>query len=202
MGYSCSIPLLTGYESILMFCFHVLQIHYTGKHHWVCSTSIGGYVRLFDSGGPSKLTSSLMVQLAECYGCLAENNKLVVEMPPTQKQRGGVNCGLFAIAFATDLAAGNDPTFIKYEQKIMRDHLMACLDRGRLEPFPQKPVYASKKESAVQSISLFCHCCRPECYDNMILCDLCEQWLHKTCESVDEVNSDEEWLCSKCRPLC
>ena len=60
-----------------------------------------------------------MVQLAECYGSLAETN--LAEMPPVQKQGGGVDCGLFGgvdcglfvVEFATDLAASNDPTFGK-----------------------------------------------------------------------------------------
>ena len=72
-----------------------VQIHHTGHEHWVCSTSIGGFVRLYDSMGSELLTSSLEVQLAECYQSLAQDSKLEVELPPAQLQNGGVNCGLF-----------------------------------------------------------------------------------------------------------
>jgi len=50
------------------------------------------------------------IQLAECYQTLATDRTLAVELPPAQTQQGGVDCGLFAIAFAYELADGNDPS--------------------------------------------------------------------------------------------
>ena len=46
------------------------------------------------------------IQLAECYQTLATDRTLAVELPPAQTQQGGVDCGLFAIAFAYELADG------------------------------------------------------------------------------------------------
>ena len=40
------------------------------------------------------------------------------------KQVGNSDCGLFAIAYATDFAHGNDPTSYKYEQDLLRPHLL------------------------------------------------------------------------------
>ena len=37
------------------------------------------------------------------------NSKVVLEVQKTQFQADGANCGLFTIAFATDLCFGNNP---------------------------------------------------------------------------------------------
>ena len=80
-----------------------VQIHHTGKNHWVCSTSINGHLRVYDSSSSKNITSSMEIQLAECYQTLATDRTLAVELPPAQTQQGRVDCGLFAIAFAYEL---------------------------------------------------------------------------------------------------
>ena len=42
-------------------------------------------------------------------------------------QNGNVDCGIFAIAYATDIAAGNNPATIVYDHSEMRQHLLDCL---------------------------------------------------------------------------
>ena len=59
--------------------------------------------------------SSMEIQLAECYQTLVTDRTLVVELPLAQIQQEGVGCGLFAIANAYELAAGNDPSDISFD---------------------------------------------------------------------------------------
>ena len=54
-----------------------------------------------------------------------------------QRQSGGSDCGLFAIANATALCGGLDPHLQNFEQSKMREHLKMCLFRNRLECFPE-----------------------------------------------------------------
>ena len=54
-----------------------------------------------------------------------------------QVQEGNVDCVLFAIAVATDLAYGNDPANVIFEQKKMRNHVLGNLESGSLQPFPR-----------------------------------------------------------------
>ena len=176
-----------------------IQIHHTGKNHWVCSTSIGGHLRVYDSSSCKRLTSSMEVQLAECYKNLATGSTLAVELPPAQIQQGGVDCGLFAIAFAYELAAGNDPSDVSFEQGKMREHLVKCLERGLFEPFPRNEVTLRFNKRQNCDIRLFCSCSRPECWDDMIQCELCDEWFHLTCEGL-ETAPEGEWLCRVCRP--
>ena len=43
-----------------------------------------------------------------------------------------VDCGLFAIAFATCLACGHDPSSYQFNQNEMRSHLFTCLQQQHL----------------------------------------------------------------------
>ena len=68
---------------------------------------------------------------------------LFVELPEmntyiksVQQQPNGVDCGVFAIAFATALAFGNDPTRKRFNVKKMHRHLRDCLKVKRDEPIP------------------------------------------------------------------
>ena len=72
-------------------------------------------MRVYDSSSRKKLTSLMEIQLAECYQTLVTDRTLVVELPLAQIQQEGVGCGLFAIANAYELAAGNDPSDISFD---------------------------------------------------------------------------------------
>jgi len=52
------------------------------------------------------------------------------------KQQGGVDCGLFAIAYATTLLNGMDPVNVVFTQARMRQHVIAALEAGTLSEFP------------------------------------------------------------------
>ena len=52
-----------------------------------------------------------------------------------QVQEGNVDCGLFVIAVATDLAYGNDPANVIFEQKKMKNYVLENLKSESLQPF-------------------------------------------------------------------
>lgn len=54
------------------------------------------------------------------------------EIVKTQKQEGGMDCGLFTVAIATALAFGSSP--FGFEQSGMREHLK-CFKDGLMAPF-------------------------------------------------------------------
>ena len=50
-----------------------------------------------------------------------------------QHQIGALDCGLFALAFATSLCLAIDPTSVVYNQSHMRNHLIkSSLEKGQL----------------------------------------------------------------------
>ena len=103
------------------------------------------------------------------------------------------------IAFAYELADGNDPSDVSFDQGKMRQNLVQCLEKGRLEAFPRQLNAVRFNKRQTYDIELFCYCSMPECWDDMLQCELCEEWLHMTCEGL-KTAPEGEWLCSVCRP--
>ena len=90
---------------------------------------------------------------------------------PVQQQKGSKGCELFAIASATELCSGQDPTRAFFKQCKMRLHLYNCLKAGKLSPFPQytqEELLTLPKETIEHSTLLtaekdvFCSCCLPD----------------------------------------
>ena len=50
-------------------------------------------------------------------------------------QTNGNDCGLYAIANATALAFGQDPSKEQYIPSKLRDHLFQCLENKEMRPF-------------------------------------------------------------------
>ena len=73
-----------------------------------------------------------------------ETNEVVANLFPStsvkvvksQKQVGGTNCGLFAIATATAHTYGTDPTSITFIQAAMQNHLVQCFTDRVITLFP------------------------------------------------------------------
>ena len=53
-------------------------------------------------------------------------------------QHGHTDCGIYAIAYATELAFGHDPTNFTFDQSQLRDHLLHCLRSRTITRFPKK----------------------------------------------------------------
>eukprot|EP00731_Ephydatia_muelleri_P038191 Em0675g4a len=117
---------------------NAVQIHHT-EGHWVCSSNIGakqGEVLLMDSlvSSPS---DSLLLQLAQIYQAAPDVQNMSIRVLPVQQQKGSKDCGLFAVAFATELCSGEDPTRAVFKHCSMRQHLYNCLEAGEISRFPQ-----------------------------------------------------------------
>ena len=63
---------------------------------------------------------------------------LQVVHPRVQQQHSGVDCGIFAIAYATEFVfnqyTGNE---LEFDRSVMRDHLLMCFQNQDLIPFPK-----------------------------------------------------------------
>ena len=58
------------------------------------------------------------------------------ELVLINRQTGGRDCAVYAIAISTALSFRQDPTAIKFDQPAMRSHLVACFEKGTFSPFP------------------------------------------------------------------
>ena len=126
---------LIGLESTLLLARSMipplLQLVHARGSHWIVLSTIGctnGLVKVFDSlyNEVDKQTMDLIHHL---YG---SEIKVVLEESP--KQVGLKDCGLFAIATATQLANGCIPKM--FDQNAMRGHLLTCFEKLQIRPFP------------------------------------------------------------------
>lgn len=114
---------------------NALQIFHTGGDHWICATTIGTSgkkVLVYDSAY-TKWDESTLDLLKKQFRCSPSN---ITVLKKVQKQQGGKECGLHAIANATSIAYGQDPLKMKYDESLMREHLIQCFSKNDLELFP------------------------------------------------------------------
>ena len=205
------LPFLDGLNDTTITGSHVVparsdfvQIVNTGSH-WVCLSTIAtrpasGTVRIFDS--LYLKPSSIAIKHA-CRMLMFPGDQITLINEKVQRQVGINDCGLFALAFATDLCHGLDPVNQKYEQKSMRQHYVRCLENGAMVPFPKTtrrvPFHISCNKS---SVAIYCLCRMPYDKEEYVQCSYrCRAWYHTSCVNIPEwaINSGRKWKCGKCR---
>lgn len=123
-----------------------------------------------------------------------------------QVQTNSKDCGLFAIAVATELAHGREPRWCTWNIKRMRGHLREGLELGQIDPFPlAKPrciPSSSEFKGMPYRTKIYCHCRMPnETSRSMVSCDVCEEWYHRNCVNLceEEDLSGVDWTCMSCQ---
>ena len=128
-----------------------VQIMHVNGNHWltIAASNQKGPVEVFDSLKPAKLTASTLQSIKKFHG-----QTCLVKLMNNQKQEGFKDCGLFAIANATSLCFGDDPTFLLFEQQQMREHLLVCIEKGEMTPFPHDVSEVKRKKRVRTTQSL------------------------------------------------
>lgn len=108
-----------------------LQVIHSRGNHWILASNIGcadGCLNVYDSvyASVDDDTSRVLRNLF---------NFQVVNMIDFQKQKGGTDCGLFAIAAATSILHKHDNT-LNFCQNTMRQHTLYCLEQCNFTIFP------------------------------------------------------------------
>lgn len=89
-----------------------VQIIHTNGNHWVTVAGIhGSFVKVYDSKYKS-VTEDTKRQIA----CLTAPDKKYIDIhvENTQCQKGSSDCGLYAVAFATEICFGNNPASYRF----------------------------------------------------------------------------------------
>ena len=183
-----------------------IQIYHLNSFHWVTSVCLPNEdtVYVFDSqvSGPPYLSSNLEQQLCQIYR--TKQKSLSVEIPVVQQQLPHENnCGLFAIAFATEMCFTRDILLCtgSFDESKLRQHLLECLESNHFTPFPKvKNGDFKTYNSFSEPIRVYCNCRMPEHYDKrMVQCGKCNEWFHHKCIREDKI--PEKWYCSECKEL-
>ena len=179
-----------------------------GNSHWITVFSDEYQVKILDSLNNGKIHPVIFHQITDIRQTADE--MFNINILSVQQQSNGDDCGLFAIAFATDIAYGNDPTQITYDDKRLRSHLINCFKDGFLTVFPRSEKRARRCKATSITRNVYCTCRRSyfdedsERHENfMVMCSKCSEWFHKGCLKIpskifryDELAAS--WICCKC----
>ena len=111
-------------------------------------------------------------------------------------QTGAYDCGVFAIAYATDIAYSLDPVNSLFRQGRMRRHLILyqCLNAGRLTPFPWKATSTTLTcgMGKRDEIEVNCYCRMPSLKDMDVVCAF--QKVHSLCDDLATTATDKDYM--------
>ena len=114
-----------------------IQIHHT-SNHWVTSCYLDGEVKLYDFLYSRKdgIPEELQQQLRTVYKRAATKGHIVVTVPAVQQQKGGQDCGVYAIACLFLLALGDKPEEVHFKQEEIKMHLKTCFETETVLSLP------------------------------------------------------------------
>ena len=169
-----------------------IQILHVNGNHWITvqhAEPQSGIVHVYDSIYESA-SEDAKRQIAALLR--TEDKRIVLKIHKTQYQKGCTDCGLFAVAFATDLAHRCNPSKRLYKQNHLRSHFITCLSEQKMTPFPstvQKP-----GRPKTEYIEVFCTCRLPA-NGSMVQCSKCNEKYHASCIGTSPTPF---WKCSAC----
>jgi len=128
-----------------------------------------------------------------------------MDVADVEQQKGGNDCGLFAIAYAALLSKRKDPTVFGFQQCKMRSCLLQSFAGKDISIFMERSTklthITAPSEGRPWICRIYCHCKMP--YDGklMVKCTACGAWLHGICESQKGNHNfcDSQWTCSSCQ---
>ena len=128
------------------------------NNRWICvAGNKNNEVSVYDSMG-GNLSKDMVHVIARMVKC--EDEELMVKLMPVQHQTNSNDCGLFAFAFATDLAGGIDPAERYYDEKDLRNHLLQCFRNNEINQCPQEDMSVKSKPFKIvyKVYEVFCIC--------------------------------------------
>ena len=192
-----------------------IQLLHVNNNHWVVISNIDlrnpeyGHchsVQCYDSGLALRVGSQTKRSICSLLKCPAK--EITIELMNVEGQVNLFDCGVYALACATELAFEGDPVQCSWvtSSRAMRDHLISCFEQGSIIQFPKKNrrVGLGRHVRKFVREPLFCDCRMP--WDRqskqspMIQCGTCKKWFHFLCMGLDGDTdySELKWLCKLC----
>ena len=188
-----------------------IQILNVSSSHWVAisnmdvgrnthhNDAVGVYDSLF-------LKVTLATKQDVCSFLRPLRKTLIFDIKNIKAQPNSHDCGLYAIACATELVYGFDPVVCHFDCSAMRPHLLNSFTKGYIDRFPSKERRVPFGNRVRRSLkeSIFCICRMPNDPKRaMIQCGRCRQeWFYKECANLSindmEHTKSTKWICQKC----
>ena len=143
-----------------------------------------------DSLQKESLNKNLVKQIARLRK--SEDAELRTISKAVQQQRNRYDCGIFAIAFATDIAHNHKPEQRTYNESVMRKHLLTQLENETMAPFSQQEKRVKHGKEVTHHFLLYSKCRVSPLEDDpkeskgffMAFCSVSGEWYHKRCENI------------------
>lgn len=177
-----------------------IQILNCERKHWICVSTIdcaNGKIKVYDS----LRTGDIPLTTQESISTLLHTTKKSVSLmfPDVQQQDNSFDCGLFALAYASSICQNIDPATVLYEKLSLRSHFLSCLVNKEFIPFPYKLKEHCPKPPIRRSFKVYCFCRLPDTGDEMIQCNVCKEWYHFICVSMETKKKvPGVWICNHC----
>ena len=131
-------PILQQNMSFNVPSFEFVQLFFVNNNHWLVASNVGeeiDTVCIYDSmqNIPDEECISLVAKYVQC-----PNSHITIKVMNVQLQDNAYACGEFAVAFATSLIYGEDPTHLHYKE--LRSHFKNCIDTFSITQFPSTVV--------------------------------------------------------------
>ena len=151
------------------------------------------------------MSSFVKKMVCSFYKC--KSQAIHFDLVNVETQPNSYDCGVYAIANATELAYSLDPALCSWNQSMLRRHLKSCLEQGSISQFPKSgkrkiPFGSRVKHTVLERIYCVMSCRMPnDKMRAMIACDNCREWYHKDCVGLDvhKEYSNVDWKCSDCQ---
>ena len=191
-----------------------VQIINIACNHWLCISNklspSGTIIEVYDSL-PSYSTNSLQLCNQAAAILKTSYSSFQIKHVDVQRQSGGSDCALFAIAFATTLCMDDDPHTSSYNQSAMRSHLMNCFNRQQMSLFPaadRQQRSHRQRFISTQTVPVYCVCRLPWNKHDfkrgpLVCCSVCGEWFHHMCLGIDQkIFNDQSsiFICKVCEP--
>ena len=182
------------------------QILHVSRCHWILVTNVNpnngvrfrNSVGIYDSNRMLSVPKALKMEI--CSFIRPTCDRFSFDIINSQAQQNGSDCGLYAIACATELVHGAEPVLCHWDIPQMRPHLIQCLTEGTMNRFPaiKKRRVGSLRVRKSLSEYIYCLCRLPNDKSRpMIECTSCKKWYHNDCAKVVG-DIDVKWRCNKC----
>ena len=104
--------------------------------HWVLCYYDKKRIYIYDSLNKRKVHTSHKIYLNHLFPNYPFDKKPVV-FPEVQRQQNGSDCGVFAITFAVSLLYRLKPETVRYNDALMRQHLLKMFETNVIKHFPR-----------------------------------------------------------------
>lgn len=134
-------------SNVLQNSLHVVHL----ENHWVAISNVDcakNHWKLYDS-----LDYSIDLLKAPLKILNNDSHAVFLQKQAVQKQNNDFDCGLFALAYLTNICFGKDPLDYEFVQDKMRDHYLQCAKKGKATIFPGSNVPRRKNKNEYISLN-------------------------------------------------